>query len=82
MHIKKYYNLGKKILFPICRSITGKGIKKSLKIIKKEFPKLKIYHINSGKKVLMHISIQQDKEAIDILLQLKHLIEHSEVHSA
>ena len=51
MYIKKYYNLGKKILFPICRSITGKGIKKSLKIIKKEFPKLKIYHINSGKKV-------------------------------
>ena len=48
MHIKKYYNLGKKILFPICRSITGKGIKKSLKIIKKEFPKLKIYHINSS----------------------------------
>ena len=31
--------------------------------------------INSGKKVLLHISIQQDKEAIDILLQLKHLIE-------
>jgi hypothetical protein len=38
--------------------------------------------INSGKKVLLHISIQQDKEAIDILLQIKHLIEHSEVHSA
>jgi aminopeptidase-like protein len=47
MYIKKYYNLGKNILFPICRSITGSGIRKTLKIIKSEFPKLKIYHINS-----------------------------------
>lgn len=37
--------------------------------------------INSGKKVLLHISLQHDKEAIDILLHLKHLIEHSEVQS-
>ena len=51
MYIKKYYNLGKNILFPICRSITGSGIRKTLKIIKSEFPKLKIYHINSGKKI-------------------------------
>ena len=51
MSIKRYYNLGKKILFPICRSITGNGIKKTLKIIKNEFPKLKIHHINSGKKM-------------------------------
>ena len=34
-----------KNLYPICRSITGDGIKKTLKIIKKEFPKLKIYKI-------------------------------------
>lgn len=51
MSINKYYSLGKNILFPICRSITGKGLKKSLKIIKKEFPQLKIHHVNSGKKV-------------------------------
>ena len=38
-------------LFPICRSITGKGIKKTLRIIKNEFPKLKIYYFSSGKKV-------------------------------
>jgi aminopeptidase-like protein len=51
MYINKYYNLGKNILFPICRSITGEGIRKTLQIIKKEFPKLKIYYSSSGKKV-------------------------------
>ena len=51
MYINKYYYLGKNILFPICRSITGRGIQKSLKIIQNEFPLLKIYHVNSGKKV-------------------------------
>ena len=51
MYINKYFNLGKNILFPIFRSITGFGIRKTLKIIKSEFPKLKICHINSGKKV-------------------------------
>ena len=49
--MKKYYNLGKKVLFPICRSLTGFGIRKTLKIIKKEFPKLKIKSIKSGTKV-------------------------------
>jgi aminopeptidase-like protein len=49
--INKYYNLGKNILFPIYRSITGRGIENSLKIIKNEFPKLKIHHVNSGKEV-------------------------------
>ena len=51
MSIIKYFNLAKDKLFPICRSLTGKGIEKTLKIINKEFPKLKIYHIKSGKKV-------------------------------
>ena len=52
MSIKKFYNLGKYILYPICRSITGKGIKKTLKIIKNEFPKLKIRKISCCTKVL------------------------------
>jgi aminopeptidase-like protein len=47
----KYYSLAKKKLFLLNRSITGDGIKKTLNIIKKEFPKLKIYKIRSGKKV-------------------------------
>ena len=47
----KYYNLSKYKLFSICRSITGKGIRKTLKIIKNEFPKLKIVYVKSGTNV-------------------------------
>ena len=53
MTVKKYYNLAKNILFPICRSITGKGTLKTLKLIKKEFKDLKIKKIKSGKKFLI-----------------------------
>ena len=49
--INKYYELAKNILFPICRSITGKGIKKTLSIIKQQFPELKIRSISSGTRV-------------------------------
>ena len=49
-NLKKYYNIAKNILFPINRSITGKGTLKTLSIIKKEFPKLKIKSIKSGTK--------------------------------
>ena len=38
-------------LFPICRSITGPGVRQTLKIIKKEIPQLKIKSIQSGTKV-------------------------------
>lgn len=48
--MKKYINIGKK-LFPICRSITGKGTYETLKIIKKELPILKIKKKKSGTKV-------------------------------
>ena len=51
MTVNKFYNLGKNVLYPICRSITGNGQKKTLKIIKKEFPNLNIKKIRSGKKV-------------------------------
>ena len=47
----KYFNLAKNKLFPICRSITGRGLVKTLNLIKKEFPKLKIKKIKSGTKV-------------------------------
>ncbi len=49
--IKKYYKIGKHQLFPICRSITGKGIKKTLRIIKDNFSELKILREYSGSKV-------------------------------
>ena len=51
MTIKKYYNIAKTKLFPITRSLTGKGVQKTLKIIQKEFPKLKIKKFKSGTKV-------------------------------
>jgi len=49
--MKKFYELGKNTLFPICRSLTGDGFRKSLKIIKSEFSELKIKKIRSGTKV-------------------------------
>lgn len=39
-----------KLLYPICRSITGDGVRKTLSIIKKEIP-IKIYNVPSGTKV-------------------------------
>ena len=51
MNIKKYYNIAKIKLFPITRSLTGDGVKKTLNIIKNEFQKLKIKKLKSGTKV-------------------------------
>ena len=51
MPIDKYYNLAKTKLYPICRSITGKGLEDTLKIIKQEFRSMKIYSTKSGTKV-------------------------------
>ena len=51
MAIKKYYNIAKTKLFKLNRSLTGEGIKKTLNIIKNEFPELKIKKIKSGTKV-------------------------------
>lgn len=44
------YKLAKE-LFPICRSLSGEGVRKSLAIIKREIPELVICHIPSGTKV-------------------------------
>ena len=44
------YKLAQK-LFPICRSITGDGVRKTLKILKEEYSDLKIYEVPSGTKV-------------------------------
>ena len=48
--MQKYLKLGKR-LFPICRSITGNGVRTTLKILKEFIPKLKIYEVKSGTKV-------------------------------
>jgi len=49
--MKKFYDIAKNILFPINRSLTGLGVVKTLTIIKKEFPLLKIRRFKSGTKV-------------------------------
>ncbi|MBW8011354.1 MAG: DUF4910 domain-containing protein [Chloroflexi bacterium] len=44
------YGLAQK-LFPICRSITGDGLRKTLRIIQEEIPSLKTFEVPSGEKV-------------------------------
>tara|TARA_B100000767_G_scaffold133509_1_gene126672 strand:+ start:335 stop:1624 length:1290 start_codon:yes stop_codon:yes gene_type:complete len=87
--INKYYNLGKNILFPINRSITGKGIIKTLKILKKTHPKLKIKYFKSGKKVFdwiipsewnvknAYVLDQEGKKIIDFKKNNLHLMGYS-----
>ena len=40
-----------KDLFPICRSITGPGVRETLDYIKKIIPNLKLHEIKTGTKV-------------------------------
>ncbi len=51
MSLKSFYYLAKDKLFPICRSITGNGVRKTLKLIKNKIPELKIIEVKSGTKV-------------------------------
>ena len=37
-------------LFPLCRSITGEGLRKSLKYLKKIVPEMKLKNVKSGEK--------------------------------
>ena len=46
--ISGFKSFAEKEMFDLCRSITGKGIKKSLNLIKKKIRKLSIYKIKSG----------------------------------
>ena len=47
---KKIHNFARD-LWPINRSITGEGVRETLKHIQKHLPELKIHRIASGKKV-------------------------------
>ena len=49
--INRFYKIAKFKLFKLNRSLTGHGIRQSLKIIQKEFKNLKIKSIKSGTKV-------------------------------
>ena len=89
MSVSKFYNLGKNKLYPICRSITGNGVRKTLKIIKKNFPKLKIYNVPSGIKVFdwripeewnvsdAYVIDKNNKKIIDFKKNNLHLIGYS-----
>jgi aminopeptidase-like protein len=89
MSVKKFYKLAKNELFPICRSITGNGVRKTLKIIKKNFPKLKIHEIPSGTKVFdwnvppewniddAYVIDKNNKKIIDFKKNNLHLIGYS-----
>ena len=44
------YALAKE-LYPICRSLTGDGVRKSLQIVKREIPNLTVLEEISGKQV-------------------------------
>jgi aminopeptidase-like protein len=84
-----YYNFGKKILFPINRSITGPGIKKTLKLIHRKFNNFKIHKIKCGTKVYdWHIPNEwdvknafvidkNDKKIIDFKKNNLHLVGYS-----
>ena len=51
MNIKKYYLIGKKDLYPLCRSLTGRDTLKTLRILKKHCKNFKILSDKSKKKV-------------------------------
>ena len=77
-------------LFPINRSITGDGVRKTLELIKIELPNLKIKKIESGKKVFdwvvpeewnveeAHIVCPDGKKIVDFKKNNLHLVGYSE----
>ena len=81
--------LGKK-LFPLNRSITGEGSLKTLKIIKKKIPKLKIKYFKCNSKVFdwripsewvikkAYIADKFGKKIIDFKNNNLHLVSYSE----
>ena len=82
------YNLLKE-LYPICRSLTGKGVLDTFEIIKKNIP-LKIYKIPSGKKVFdweipnewnikdAYVTDSNGKKIIDFKEHNLHIMSYSE----
>ena len=62
-------NLAKK-LFPICRSITGDGNRKTLEILKKEVPEIKIKEIKSGTKIF-DWKVPQEWNVKDAFIKVK-----------
>lgn len=84
-----FYDFAKFKLRPIFKSITGSGIRKTLHLIKKEFPKLKIKKFKSKKKVFdwqippewnlndAYVVDKYGKKIIDVNDNPLHLISYS-----
>ena len=89
MSIKKYYSFAKNNLFRLNRSITGKDTKKTLKLIRKKLPGLKIKFYPSGKKIFdwkvpnewnvseAYILDKNNKKIIDFKKNNLHLVGYS-----
>ncbi len=89
MSIKKNYYFAKDELFDICRSITGLGIQKTLKLIKKKYKDLKIINFKSGQKVFdwkipnewnisdAYVLDPNNKKIIDFKINNLHLVGYS-----
>ena len=87
--MKYLIKLGKK-LFPLNRSLTGEGNLKTLQLLKKELPNLKIKKFKSGKKVFdwkvpdewnvksAYIKDKYNKKIIDFKNNNLHLISYSQ----
>ena len=90
MTTKKYYEIGKKKLFKLNRSLTGDGNRKTLNIIKSEFKEFKIQKIKSGKKVFdwkippewnikkAHIIDKKNKKILDFKNNNLHIVGYSQ----
>jgi aminopeptidase-like protein len=89
MFINKIYKIAKEKLFYINRSITGKGVRDTLNIFKKNFPNFKIRKIKSGSKVFdwvvppewnvkeAYIEDNKKKKIIDFKENNLHLVGYS-----
>lgn len=87
--IKFFFKIAKNELFNICRSLTGPGNKKTLKILKDKIPEIKIISFKSNKKVfdwkIPHEWIIKDayvldkfkKKIIDFKVNNLHLVGYS-----
>tara|TARA_Y100000816_G_scaffold66007_1_gene43838 strand:- start:1191 stop:2504 length:1314 start_codon:yes stop_codon:yes gene_type:complete len=87
--IDKIYKLGINV-FPICRSITGEGNRKTLRIFKKFCNRLKIKEIKSGSKVFdwnippewniqdAYVLDKNNKKIIDFKKNNLHVVNYSE----
>ena len=87
--MKEYLKLGKK-LFPLHRSITGKGVVETLSLIKKKIPNLRIRSFRCGKKVYdwkipyewniedAYVEDKNGKKIIDIKNNNLHLVSYSQ----